>query len=270
MYLAILHYKDPPEKLALHLPDHIAFLKKGYAQGNFIVSGRMFNDKGEVILSPLIGRWDFEQLLKEDPFKAHNLADYEIIGFEPSHFHLDFASFIRERDKIIIELVSYTPQWTESFQQEAKALKDIFKDNLVEIHHIGSTAIPGIIAKPIIDILVMVKDIEDVDKATPAFEKEGYVVKGEFGIPGRRFFMKSNDGKRLFHLHVFQEGHPDIERHLRFLNYMLEHPEDVEAYSELKKELVTKAPDDMEKYSWGKDDFVKATQLKAFLWRMRK
>ena len=269
MYLAILHYKVAREEIEPYLSAHTAFLKKGYARGDFIVSGRMLNDKGGIILSPLTSRAEFDQILKEDPFKIHNLATYEIIGFDPSRFHPDFSSFIREREKESIELVPYSSAWEETFKNEAGALKEILGKNFVDIHHIGSTAIPGIMAKPIIDILPVVKKIEDVDKLTSAFEKLGYTVKGEYGIPGRRFFTKSAGGKRCFNVHIFQEGHPDIERHLRFRDHMRTHPEDAEAYSDLKIELVAKAPDDMEKYCWGKEDFVKAIELKAFLWRKK-
>ncbi|MBY0271839.1 MAG: GrpB family protein [Alphaproteobacteria bacterium] len=267
MYLAILRYKVPEGEIERYRSDHIDFLKKGYERGDFIVSGKMFNGKGGVILSPLTRRGNFEQLLKEDPFKIHDLATYEIIGFDPSRFHPDFTPFIREREKETIELHPYKPEWEKSFQDEAKALKEIFGKNLLEIHHIGSTAIPGTVAKPIIDILPVVEKIEDVDKLTPAFEKLGYTVRGEFGMPGRRFFIKTKDGKRYFNVHVFQEGHPDIERHLRFRNHMRTHSEDAKAYSDLKKKLIADAPDDMEKYSWGKEDFVKAIELRAFLWR---
>ena len=85
-------------------------------------------------------------------------------------------------------------------------------------------------------------------------------------MPGRRFFVKRQDGKRAFNVHIFEEGHPDIERHLRFRDYLKTHPEDAAAYSELKKNLVNKSSDDIEKYCWGKEDFVKATEVKAFLW----
>jgi GrpB-like predicted nucleotidyltransferase (UPF0157 family) len=85
------------------------------------------------------------------------------------------------------------------------------------------------VAKPIIDILPVVETIEDVDKLTPAFERLGYTVRGEFGMLGRRFFIKTRDGKRCFNVHVFQEGHPDIERYLRLRNHLRTHSEDAKA-----------------------------------------
>jgi len=267
MFLALLRYKVPSEALEPYIQDHVAFLKDGYDKNDFIVSGKMMTGKGGVILSPLTRRGEFEQLLRKDPFMAHNLADYEIISFDPSRFHPDFASFIREPERENIELVPYTPEWEATFKVEATRLTHALEDTFLDMHHIGSTAIPGIVAKPIIDILPVVKDIQAVDRLTPSIEALGYEARGEFGMPGRRFFTKRENGKRTFNIHIFQEGHPDIERHLRFRNYMRDHPDEAAAYSDLKKELMSKFPDDMEQYCWGKEDFVKAIELKAFLWK---
>lgn len=107
MFLALIHYKVPREEIEPYLPGHISFLEEGYARGDFIVSGRMMNDKGGVILSPLTRLGEFGDILLKDPFKIHNLADYEIIGFDPSRFHPEFSCFIREPDKSSKKLTSY-------------------------------------------------------------------------------------------------------------------------------------------------------------------
>lgn len=227
----------------------------------------MMAEKGEVFLSPLTQRGEFEQILKKDPFLIHDLVSLEVISFEPSQFQSSFSPFIREPEKREIELVPYQTQWEELFQKEAQALSDVLGDELTTLHHIGSTAIPGIFAKPIIDMLPVVKKIEAIDQLTPSLEALGYEAYGEFGMLGRRFFVKLKNGKRIFHVHIFQEGHPDIERHVRFRDYLRSHESEAQAYSELKKELVKKSPDDIEKYCWGKEDFVKAIEIKSFLWR---
>jgi GrpB-like predicted nucleotidyltransferase (UPF0157 family)/uncharacterized protein YciI len=267
MFLALLRYKVPPEEIEPYRKDHIAFLNAGYANNDLIVSGRMMTGKGGVILSPLTQRVDFEQLLRKDPFMVHDLADYEIIPFSPSRFHPDFASFIREPEREKIDLVPYSPEWETIYNAEAELLSQALGDTLQEIHHIGSTAIPGIVAKPIIDILPVVNDIHAVDLLTPSLEALGYEARGEFGMPGRRFFVKRQNGIRTFNVHIFETGHPDIERHVRFRDYLRNHPDDADSYSKLKKDLVKQSPDDIEQYCWGKEDFVKATELKAFLWR---
>jgi len=266
MFIALLHYKVPLEIIALYRSAHREFLKEGYAKNLFIASGRVYSDKGGVILSPLTRRGEFEELLKKDPFMLHDLATYEIIGFDPSLFHVDFASFVWERDKEKIEIVPFTPQWEEVFNQEVDALKQAFGKVLLKIHHIGSTSIPGIVAKPIVDMLPVVKDIRAVDRITPSIEALGYEAKGEYGMPGRRFFVKSQGGKRLFNMHVFEEGHADIQRHLLFRDYLRAHPEEALLYADLKKDLVLQYPDDIERYCWGKEDFIKEIDRKAMTW----
>lgn len=267
MFLAILRYKVSNEALEPFLPSHGAFLEEAYCKNNLTVSGPMLSGKGEVILSPLTRLGEFHDVLRNDPFMVHDLASYETIAFDPSRFHQDFTSFIRESEREKIELVPYTPQWKVQFEEEAKALSEALSGTLLAIHHIGSTSIPGIAAKPIVDILSVVNDIHAVDQLTPNLEALGYEARGEYGMPSRRFFVKKQSDKRRFNVHIFQEGHPDIERHLRFRDYLLTHPEDARTYSELKKSLVTLSADDIEKYCWGKDDFIKATEIKAFLWR---
>ncbi len=90
----------------------------------------------------------------------------------------------------IIEVVPYDPDWSNQFEKEALLLKLIFSDIFVAIHHIGSTSVPGLAAKPTIDIILEVKDIRLVDKFNEPMEKLGYEAWGEYGIPGRRFFCE--------------------------------------------------------------------------------
>ena len=237
MYLAILRYKVPREELEPYIPGHIAFLEEGYARGDFIVSGRMLTNKGGIILSSLTRRGDFDDVLRHDPFMKSSLVDYEVIAFDPSRFHPDFSSFIREPERVEIELVPYTSEWESRFKEEAEILSQALGKILVTLHHIGSTAIPGIVAKPIIDILPVVKDIQEVDRLTDVLQALGYEGKGEFGMPGRRFFVKTVTGKRHANVHIFEKGHPDILRHLLFRDYLKSHAEDAFSYSELKKSL---------------------------------
>ncbi|MBY0501090.1 MAG: GrpB family protein [Alphaproteobacteria bacterium] len=193
------------------------------------------------------------------------LVDYEVIAFDPSRFHPDFSSFIREPERVEIELVPYTTEWESLFKEEAEILSETLGETLVTLHHIGSTAIPGIVAKPILDILPVVKDIQAIDHLTDALQTLGYEGRGEFGMPGRRFFMKTVAGKRHVNVHIFEKGHPDILRHLLFRDYLKNHAEDAFAYSELKKKLVLESQNDIERYCWGKEDFVKAIEIKASL-----
>jgi GrpB-like predicted nucleotidyltransferase (UPF0157 family)/uncharacterized protein YciI len=266
MYLAILRYQVPPEEIQLYREAHLAFLDDGYAAGILIASGKMISARGGIILSSCARLGDFEQFMRQDPFIKNKLASYEIIAFEPSKFHPDFEKFIREPEREEIELLPYTPQWKEVFSREAEVLRRILGSNVDAVHHIGSTSIPGIVAKPIVDILCVVKDIEAVDQVNREMEASGYEVKGEYGIAGRRFFVKRNKGKRIFNVHMFQKGHQDIDRHLIFREYLKAHPEEAAQYSDLKKQLVKNSSTDIEKYCWGKDEFVKDLQEKALRW----
>ncbi len=112
----------------------------------------------------------------------------------------------------LVELTEYNPEWPQSFTDAANEIKSILKENLVQIHHIGSTAIPGIYAKPIVDVLPVVKDITSIDALNPEFEKLGYVCMGEYGIPGRRYYWKFKS-KRTHHIHLFEQDSPEIRRH---------------------------------------------------------
>src|SRR6056297_2564109 len=94
-----------------------------------------------------------------------------------------------------IEVVEYDKNWPKLFKEEADLIREIFKDEIIEIFHIGSTSVPGLKAKPIIDIMPIVKKIEEVDKKNEDMKKIGYEPKGEYGIIGRRFFMKGGDDR---------------------------------------------------------------------------
>jgi len=162
-----------------------------------------------------------------------------------------------------VEVVPHDPNWRSAFETESKLIALALRDNVVAIHHIGSTAIPQIHAKPIIDMLVEVKDILKIDTHSSEIEALGYQAMGEFGIPGRSYFRKG----RTHHIHSFEVGSPQIERHLAFRDYMITHSEAAQEYSELKRKLAKKYPDNIQGYMDGKDGFIKAIDLKAAKWR---
>ncbi|MES2199724.1 MAG: bifunctional GrpB family protein/GNAT family N-acetyltransferase [Chlamydiota bacterium] len=168
-----------------------------------------------------------------------------------------------------ITVVPYDPVWPILFDKETKLLSQALGDNCIAIHHIGSTSIPGLSAKPIIDILPVVKNIQEVDKATQAMEALGYDAKGEGGMAFKRFFTKGNP-LRTHNVHVHEEGNPEIDRYLKFRDWMRSHPDDALAYAALKKELAEKFSQDIFKYCSGKDDFVASIDTKTEFtgWRM--
>lgn len=164
-----------------------------------------------------------------------------------------------------IEVVPYENHWVEKFQQEAKRLQEAMPE-VVKIHHIGSTSVPGLAAKPIIDMVMEVENIECVDNWNPQFQQLGYIVKGENGISGRRFFIHGTEEKRSYHLHVYEKGNSEITRHLAFRDYMMAHCEEARAYAMLKEELAEKYTYDADQYVEGKTTFVRTIDEKAKKW----
>ncbi|OKH29079.1 GrpB family protein [Chroogloeocystis siderophila] len=167
-----------------------------------------------------------------------------------------------------VEVVPHNPQWRDAFVKEKQHILQALGNNVVAIHHIGSPAIPHIYAKPIIDLLVEVKAIAKTDQCNLSMIALGYEAMGEFGIPSRRYFRKNNTaGVRTHHVHAFEVGKPEVEKHLAFRDYMIAHLEDAQEYSKLKRELARKYPYDIDSYMDGKHGFIQQMNEKAAKWR---
>lgn len=161
-----------------------------------------------------------------------------------------------------VVLVPYDKQWPLLFAQEEQQLAAILKQRCLAIHHIGSTAIPQIHAKPIIDILPVVDDIEKIDALNPHFEALGYTCMGEYGIKGRRFFWKSKS-QRSHNIHIFSQNSPEIARHLAFRDFLINNPVYAQAYSLIKQSLAAVFVDDIENYVNGKASFIQYIDYKT-------
>ena len=169
-----------------------------------------------------------------------------------------------------VVVVPYRSDWPIQFQAEADALQQALGDEVLSIHHFGSTSIPGISAKPVIDILVIVRNIDVIDEMNGRLAAIGYHAVGEYGIPGRRFFYKGSEDERSHHLHIYQTGNPHILRHLVFRDYLRTHPAPARSYARLKEDLARRFPEDMEQYIAGKNDFVKEQEKIALDWWAKK
>jgi GrpB-like predicted nucleotidyltransferase (UPF0157 family) len=166
-----------------------------------------------------------------------------------------------------VEVVPHNSNWHSLFEIESKQITIALGENVIAIHHIGSTSIKTIHAKPIIDILVEVNSIDKVDEQNSLMQLLGYQCMGKFGIKDRRFFLKDNSvGIRTDHVHIFETGSAQIARHLTFRDYLNAHREEAQAYSELKQSLAEQYPLDIEKYMDGKDGFIQEIDRKAAEW----
>ncbi|MDF3034717.1 MAG: grpB [Alphaproteobacteria bacterium] len=155
-----------------------------------------------------------------------------------------------------VEVVPYNAQWPLLFAQEAAKIQAALGENCVTVHHIGSTSVPGLCAKPILDIVPVVKNILKVDATR--LEELGYEGRGEMGMLFRRYFSN-----RLCHLHIWEEGHAEINKHLIFRDYLIKNPDEAKRYENLKLRLAEAFPNDRPSYTLSKDSLIKEILHKA-------
>lgn len=168
------------------------------------------------------------------------------------------------------KICPWTEEWGKVYSHEEKLLKRILKDEIIDIYHIGSTSVRAVgFAKPIIDILIVVKSIEKIDLFNGELQRIGYKPKGANGITGRRYFPKGNEN-RTHHLHVFQAGNENIKAHLDFKEYLTNHPEEAKKYGEVKNRLAKKFPDNHYSYQDEKQEFVNELVRKANDWAVKR
>ena len=166
-----------------------------------------------------------------------------------------------------IEIVDYDPSWPDRYTAERDRLVDIFASILESIHHVGSTSVPGLGAKPIIDILIVVTDDAHLSAFDPDMIALGYTPRGECldagGTPGRYYYSKNTDGIRTHQVHICKVGHFQIAEILSFRRYLREHPETASAYERLKIQAAAENRHDITGYIKTKDAFIKHTIQKA-------
>ena len=166
-----------------------------------------------------------------------------------------------------IEVVPYDPRWPEEFERASAEVAAAMADCLLAIHHIGSTSVPGLHAKSVIDMLAVVTDLAALDRRTPEMRRLGYEAMGEFGIEGRRYFRRNDAaGRRTHQVHAFADGSPHVRRHLAFRDFLRAHPAVAADYGALKRKLAEAHPHDIDAYMDGKDGFIKTTEAQALEW----
>jgi GrpB-like predicted nucleotidyltransferase (UPF0157 family) len=156
-----------------------------------------------------------------------------------------------------IEIHPYDPDWPAAYERERRLILDAFAEPPLVIEHMGSTAIPGLPAKPIIDIIVQVRDLTEAHAAVPALEATGYSFWRDNPDKTKLYLVKGLPPapRRTHHLHIYDDA-AEITRHLLFRDHLRASPEGLAAYLALKQDLAARFHDDREAYSKGKTAFI--------------
>lgn len=166
--------------------------------------------------------------------------------------------------KIIIE--PYNPNWKDQFQLEKDSLSTVLSEEVV-IEHVGSTAIPKLAAKPVIDIMIGLDDFDTAKNHINSIVSLGYDYISEYEkeLPFRKYFKKEYEGKHTHHIHMVQKDSDWWVRHLAFRNYLRNNVDDREKYEELKKGLAKKDWEDGNEYASAKTDFIRSIEKKILI-----
>jgi GrpB-like predicted nucleotidyltransferase (UPF0157 family) len=171
---------------------------------------------------------------------------------------------MKKEDKILV--FDYNPEWKSQFEELKNILADYLGADIIGIEHVGSTSIPGMKAKPIIDLDILIEDNNSIlEKVISKLKELGYLHLGEMGITGREAFERLNSTtpnlgskKQWFkhNLYLCKKGSVGLSNHLNLRNYLKENPNKVIEYSELKQKLANKFPFDINSYVDGKTNFI--------------
>ena len=153
-------------------------------------------------------------------------------------------------------MVEYNPEWSMVFEREATAILGECRPWITDVHHIGSTSVPGLAAKPVLDIMPIAASADDAATAVPRMEVLGYLYRGDNGIPGRLYFDRVEGGRAVAHVHMFPAGHLDVRKHLVFRDHLRTHRDSAHDYERLKRELASRYRDDRRAYTDSKAEFI--------------
>ncbi|MEM7371381.1 MAG: GrpB family protein [Bacteroidota bacterium] len=160
-------------------------------------------------------------------------------------------------------IVPYSDDWPKRFREEKAQLSQFIRPYFREIYHVGSTAVPGLTAKPEIDLLIIIPSLAHIEAINEGMHQLGYQVRGECGLVGRHYFSKDVDGQRTHKAHVCESNNIHGQRLLIFRDYLRDHPAVSQAYGELKLKLEAHNRDGIAEYLEGKTDFILEVLTKA-------
>ncbi|MGH3086290.1 MAG: GrpB family protein [Rubrobacteraceae bacterium] len=162
-----------------------------------------------------------------------------------------------------VRLAPYDESWPEGFREHRKRLEDALGSVALRIDHVGSTSVPKLPSKPVIDIQISVNDLEDEDSYRPHIEALGWPMRAR--LSDRRFFRVAS-GERDAHIHVVEIGDEGARRNLLFPAYLRANPEIRDAYAKLKRDLAKNFGDDRIEYTERKSPFIEETLRLAEEW----
>jgi GrpB-like predicted nucleotidyltransferase (UPF0157 family) len=163
-------------------------------------------------------------------------------------------------------VVPHDPEWAGRFEREAAAIRNALGDVLVWIEHVGSTAVPDLPAKPIIDIQVSVRDIEEREAFVRPLERLGYLFAPDPDSPDYHFFGKPSERPRRYHVHVCEAGSGEEMRHLVVRDFLRSHPDEAARYADFKRDLTRRSHHDRLAYIEGKEPYMRDLEQRAVAW----
>jgi len=161
-----------------------------------------------------------------------------------------------------IVIVDYDPYWPKLFEELRTPVANVLGDLALAIEHVGSTSVPELAAKPIVDMDVVVASTTQLGAVITRLATLGYVHEGDLGISGREAFVWPPSTPR-HHLYVCPKDSMALRRHLAFRDYLLKHPDEVQRYGRLKQELAEKFRNDRSAYTNAKDEYIQMITNRA-------
>ena len=167
-----------------------------------------------------------------------------------------------------VEVVPYEPAWPVRFEEVRQHLLSFLAGQDVRVEHVGSTSVPGLAAKPILDIDIVLQNTADFAEVKALLEANGYYHVGDLGITGREAFKYDNKPQLMsHHLYVLSADSEELKRHLTFRDWLRSHPQDREAYAQVKLAAAQQFPDDIGAYIDAKSDVIFEIYQRCGLYR---